>query len=309
MNLKKNIMKNSQKELEKLVNRLIKREETLEAKRKRITIEDTLAIDELSNLLLRELPVYKKYDCKVLIDVSGVTIRVPYKAKSKIRNADVKIYFNGGQIFDICAGLIMTDLLQCPQKFRGNEVACELTKAYNSNRMFIDTIEKTFRSLGELKSDIHSLVESIRNIKANIAQVETCIEGTKFLMEKITEVNSLGEIDGVIIERYLEAQKIPFLKNIIAVQFNCNEMKKSDIIDYILDNLYIKITFKIGDNATITKNPLDEQLFENIQGKKVEITDVKDTSHMLETSGQWVKTNIHNDWIDSSYFKIDEATK
>ncbi len=61
--------------------------------------------------------------------------------------------------------------------------------------------------------------------------------------------------------------------------------------------------FKIGETATLKKNPLDEQLGEYIPlGEKI-IIDIKDVSHIKGTSGQWVKIEEHNDWIDSTYFK------
>ena len=61
--------------------------------------------------------------------------------------------------------------------------------------------------------------------------------------------------------------------------------------------------FKIGDNAQLLKNPLDEQLGEYIPLGLKTIVDVKDTSDIPFTSGQWVKIPEHNDWIDSSFFK------
>jgi hypothetical protein len=61
--------------------------------------------------------------------------------------------------------------------------------------------------------------------------------------------------------------------------------------------------FKIGDQAKLISNPLDEQLGEFITLGVKTITDVKDVSHMEGTSGQWVKIAEHNNWIDSSYFE------
>ena len=61
--------------------------------------------------------------------------------------------------------------------------------------------------------------------------------------------------------------------------------------------------FKIGDQAELISNPLDEQLGEFITLGVKTITDVKDVSHMEGTSGQWVKIAEHNNWIDSSYFE------
>ena len=61
--------------------------------------------------------------------------------------------------------------------------------------------------------------------------------------------------------------------------------------------------FKIGNQAELISNPLDEQLGEFITLGVKTITDVKDVSHMEGTSGQWVKIAEHNNWIDSSYFE------
>ena len=61
--------------------------------------------------------------------------------------------------------------------------------------------------------------------------------------------------------------------------------------------------FKIGDQAKLISNPLDEQLGEFITLGVKTITDVKDVSHMEGTSGQWVKIAEHNNWIDSSYIE------
>ena len=62
--------------------------------------------------------------------------------------------------------------------------------------------------------------------------------------------------------------------------------------------------FKIGDQVNLKSNPLDEQLGEYITLGLKTITDVKDTSDIPFTSGQWVKISEHNDWIDSSYFEL-----
>ena len=61
--------------------------------------------------------------------------------------------------------------------------------------------------------------------------------------------------------------------------------------------------FTIGEQVTLKKNPLDEQLGESIELGTKTITDIKDVSHMKGTSGQWVKISEHNDWIDSTYFE------
>ena len=61
--------------------------------------------------------------------------------------------------------------------------------------------------------------------------------------------------------------------------------------------------FNVGETARLTSNPLDEQLGESIPlGFKV-INDIKDVSHIVGTSGQWVKIAEYDDWIDSTYFK------
>jgi hypothetical protein len=58
-----------------------------------------------------------------------------------------------------------------------------------------------------------------------------------------------------------------------------------------------------GQKVRLKGNPLDEQLGEFIPfGIKV-ITDVKDVSNVKGTSGQWVKIEDYNDWIDSAWFE------
>jgi hypothetical protein len=54
---------------------------------------------------------------------------------------------------------------------------------------------------------------------------------------------------------------------------------------------------EIGDKVILKDNPFAESGFLK-NGKKV-ITDVRDTPY---TSGQWVRINGYNDWIDSSFF-------
>ena len=61
--------------------------------------------------------------------------------------------------------------------------------------------------------------------------------------------------------------------------------------------------FKIGDQAKLISNPLDEQLGEFIPIGVKTIIDVKDVSHIEGSSGQWVKIAEHNNWISSSYFE------
>jgi hypothetical protein len=67
-------------------------------------------------------------------------------------------------------------------------------------------------------------------------------------------------------------------------------------------NLKLKDMFEIGDKVMLNENPLDEQLGEFIPLGIKTIIDVKDVSHIEGTSGQWVKIEGHNDWIDSTYF-------
>lgn len=66
--------------------------------------------------------------------------------------------------------------------------------------------------------------------------------------------------------------------------------------------------FKIGDKVTLNGCPFDEQIADqmlmytflilNVQT----VTDIKVVDEE-GTSGQWVKTDMTPDWIDSAWFK------
>lgn len=65
--------------------------------------------------------------------------------------------------------------------------------------------------------------------------------------------------------------------------------------------------FKVSDNVVLKNSPLDEQLGEMMPLGKYKIIEVKDVSNIEGTSGQWVKVNgRYNDWLDSSYFELQE---
>ena len=61
--------------------------------------------------------------------------------------------------------------------------------------------------------------------------------------------------------------------------------------------------FEVNDTVQLLKNPLDEQLGEYIPLGIKTIVEVRDTSNIPHTSGQWVKIAEYSDWIDSSYFE------
>lgn len=67
--------------------------------------------------------------------------------------------------------------------------------------------------------------------------------------------------------------------------------------------LTLENMFNIGDKGWLLRNPLDEQMGEFIPLGIKTIVDVKDTSDIPHTSGQWVKISEYEDWIDSSYFE------
>ena len=60
--------------------------------------------------------------------------------------------------------------------------------------------------------------------------------------------------------------------------------------------------FKIGEQVNLIRNPLDEQLGEFIPLGIKTIIDVRDVTGLKGTSGQWVKIQEYNDWIDSGWF-------
>jgi len=62
---------------------------------------------------------------------------------------------------------------------------------------------------------------------------------------------------------------------------------------------------KVGEVVELVGNPLDEQLGEFIpMGFKTitEVLDVPGIPGILGTSGQWVKIEEYNDWLDSTWF-------
>jgi len=104
------------------------------------------------------------------------------------------------------------------------------------------------------------------------------------------------------------------------------EADEKDFIDYVkkskpclvgrecewTDTVLPVHLYKIGDKAFLKSNPLDIQLGEYISLGFKTILEVKDTSEIKGTSGQWVKIAEYNDWLDSSYFlpirkSIDES--
>ncbi len=66
--------------------------------------------------------------------------------------------------------------------------------------------------------------------------------------------------------------------------------------------------FNIGDKVVLCGCPYDEQIpeeaekFSRLVRTIQTVTDVKDTSHIYGTSGQWVKTDLEPDWTDGAWF-------
>lgn len=73
--------------------------------------------------------------------------------------------------------------------------------------------------------------------------------------------------------------------------------------------------WKVGDFVQLKDNPWDEQIPEDIEryhklkSKAQEVTEVKDVSHLEGTSGQWVKTDLIDDWTDSNWFKKPDLSE
>ena len=69
-----------------------------------------------------------------------------------------------------------------------------------------------------------------------------------------------------------------------------------------------KKKYKIGDKVRILFDAFDEQLpdfkeqCDKVAGVNI-ITEIKDVSNLKGTTGQWVKTDKHNDWIDSAWLR------
>jgi len=61
--------------------------------------------------------------------------------------------------------------------------------------------------------------------------------------------------------------------------------------------------FKVGDVVKAERNYRDEQLGHYAPTCEQTITEVKKVDS-VGTSGQWVKTNMEDDWIDSAWFLI-----
>jgi hypothetical protein len=66
--------------------------------------------------------------------------------------------------------------------------------------------------------------------------------------------------------------------------------------------------FKVGDKVIGTGNPHDEQIEEEVvrneqhRTKVQTVTDVMDST-MRGTSGQWIRTDIEHEWMDSLWYK------
>jgi len=65
---------------------------------------------------------------------------------------------------------------------------------------------------------------------------------------------------------------------------------------------------KVGDKVKFIGCPYDEQISEelekwyNIKNQIHTIVEVKDTSDMNGTTGQWVKTDLEPEWIDKVWY-------
>lgn len=63
--------------------------------------------------------------------------------------------------------------------------------------------------------------------------------------------------------------------------------------------------FKVGDKVKAKGNYRDEQLGEFAPSVVQQIVEVRAVT-LAGTSGQWVKTDIENDWIDAAWFSAVE---
>lgn len=74
-----------------------------------------------------------------------------------------------------------------------------------------------------------------------------------------------------------------------------------------------KDKFKVGDQVVLRANPYDDELLEDHSLEMVSIQnvlEVMDTCHIPGTTGQWIKTTLEREWIDSDwYMKVDPKKK
>ena len=67
--------------------------------------------------------------------------------------------------------------------------------------------------------------------------------------------------------------------------------------------------FKVGDKVKFSGCPFDEQIageamrYANMKDKVQTVTEVRDTSKVHGTTGQWIKTDLNPEWIDKFWFK------
>jgi hypothetical protein len=66
---------------------------------------------------------------------------------------------------------------------------------------------------------------------------------------------------------------------------------------------------EVGDKVKLFGCPYDEQItdeavkFAKLEEKVQTVTDVKDTTHIKGTTGQWVKTDFEPEWTDKAWYK------
>lgn len=66
--------------------------------------------------------------------------------------------------------------------------------------------------------------------------------------------------------------------------------------------------FKVGDKVRAIGNYEDEQQGHYADTTSIRtVTEVKDTSALESTTGQWIKTDTNEEWVDSAWFGMVES--
>lgn len=73
-----------------------------------------------------------------------------------------------------------------------------------------------------------------------------------------------------------------------------------------------KVNLKIGDKVKLSYevycdcgcSNVPKDIRDSIYAKIHTVIEVKDTTKNLGTTGQWVKTDMHPEWVDKVFYKI-----
>ena len=66
--------------------------------------------------------------------------------------------------------------------------------------------------------------------------------------------------------------------------------------------------FKVGEFVEFAGCPFDEQIpgemdrFARLQDRRQKVTEIQDTTKLSGTTGQWIKTDLCDQWIDKAWF-------